>query len=165
MKYSNYIILFFLCATSLAGKNIYLDLSKKDLRKENFKGKNFEYAQLAKSNLEGIKMHEVGQITRTDMSNTQLVYANLRNADLSQARFFRANLAFADLTNAKLYSTNMVGTNLKNANISGAIFKDVAMSYIEKTNVHKYIETLEDLRKLGAIWDKNNPPKILNTKT
>ena len=108
MRYLNYLVLFFLSATSLLGVTIYLDLSKKDLRQEDLKGKNFEYAQLADANLEGVKMYEPGQATRTNMSNTQLVGANLRNTDLSQVRFFRANLANADLTGANLDSTNMV---------------------------------------------------------
>ena len=67
---------------------------------------------------------ECADLSGTDLSNANLIGANLsdtnlRGAHLSHANLIGANLRGVDLSNADLYSTNLSDANLIGADLSG----------------------------------------------
>ena len=66
---------------------------------------------------------------RANLSQANLVFADLSGADLRDANLSQANLVYADLSGADLRDANLEwanlsGANLVGANLSGAVWND-----------------------------------------
>ena len=66
-----------------------------------------------------------------DLSYTDLIHANLRDADLSHTDLGHANLRDADLSHTDLGHANLRGANLRYANLSSANLSDVNLSHTD----------------------------------
>jgi hypothetical protein len=67
---------------------------------------------------------DVGALAGRDLSECDLVNANLEGADLRDAKLVNANLRYANLKSANLSGANLRYANLKSANLSGANLED-----------------------------------------
>lgn len=155
-------------------------MAKKSLENVNLNGADVSFAQLAEANLKNANLVEIiatatqfaranlsgaiaysdSQTRHANFSESSFMGANLSNANFSKARFFRANLLNANLTDTIFNETNMVGTYIRNANISGAIFNNVPILYDQNTKIYTYIANIDDLKRLGAVWLANKPPRV-----
>ena len=70
----------------------------------------------------------------------------------------------ANFTNAKLINTDLVNANLRNANVSGATFTNVKVAAPEGSRQkHAYLVSLDQLKKLGVIWEEGRQPIVIGT--
>jgi hypothetical protein len=148
-------ILIVLC--TLNSMNILAMNPEENRFKENISTGNFRNAKLAGLDLQ----NDFRGVPKQPFLNIRK-FVDLSGADLKGANL--SNISFA---------TDMV--NLKGTDVSGAIFYDCTYSelvsqeqtysregngYCEKKVCHTQPMSLERLQKLGAVWDKQFPPKV-----
>ena len=63
-------------------------------------------------------------LSYSDLSNANLIYADLSNANLSNANLSNANLIYSDLRNTDLRNANLRNANLRNADLSGTRYNE-----------------------------------------
>ena len=86
----------------------------KDLRNGNWRGVDFQYANLSQANLAG------ADLGGADFYFANLAAANLAGAQLPQANLVGAALDNANLEGAKLGRANLRGARLQDARLAGA---------------------------------------------
>jgi len=91
----------------------------KTLREAINSGANLSRSNLSRSNLSGADLSRA-YLTGADLSRSNLSRAYLTGADLSRAYLSRAYLTGADLSGADLSGANLSGADLSGANLSGS---------------------------------------------
>ena len=80
---------------------------------------NLSDADLIKANLSGANLIQA-RLSRVNLSDADLTSANLTSANLTRANLFGADLSDADLTSANLTRADLIGTHLTMADLSRA---------------------------------------------
>ena len=80
-------------------------------------------------------------LCNADLSRRDLSYSNLRSADLRdttmfETRFVNADLSFSDLRNANLQDAALVQANLSHANLENAYLSDSNLQYADLTHAN-----------------------------
>jgi uncharacterized protein YjbI with pentapeptide repeats len=147
------------------------NLSRRDLRNQNFDGVDFSEANLAMADMEGVsceplqvkklnqgvgsflvqvlggggneQYYQIVEAHPTNFSNAELSGANLRYAKLNGAEFYHAKLRQANLSRAEMTGIILVDADLTNANLAKA----------NLTNAILYKANLECADLTGAILD------------
>jgi uncharacterized protein YjbI with pentapeptide repeats len=113
---------------------------------------NFEFGKSLKvKNPEGPDFFDWtgANLWRADLTNVNLVSANLananlENADLTNVNLLRANLAHANLENANVENVNLVRANLANANLKYSRLNKASLANANLTNANLTMSFIED---------------------
>ena len=110
---------------------------------------------LSRANLSGT------DLSRANLSGANLSGANLSGTDLSRANLYRANLAGANLSGANLYRANLYRANLAGDNLAGA---NLAGTDLYRANLSGTDLSGTDLAKYGWQLDKYGFAERLDNK-
>ncbi len=115
----------------LAGTN----LANLCLRNANLIGANLQEANLQNTQLIGVKLI-AADLSHADLSSANLSKAKLMGANLQGANLGNADLTGADLSNANLSKAKLIGSKLTGANLTGIDWQDADLTdaQIEKEN-------------------------------
>ena len=157
-------------------QNNQINLSEKDLSNSNLTG----------ITLQGIDITKKIKFQNTNLTNTKLICATLKNIDMNLSYLFEANLNNArltdvDLTKTNLSSAKLINTTLKNVNLTNASLfaanlreatiedsdlkkADLNSAFLCGANLSK-AQNLETAELTGAIYDDNTIfPKTFDPK-
>lgn len=164
---------------------------KAHLFKASLRNANLDRAKFIKANLFNADLAGAS-LTDTDLSEALLEGADLSNAFVRNTNFSNANLMSANFTESVVSDrTNFSDANLRyalfrgvvfpnkvnlsGANLSGSDFIEAKTDVTTEEDFEVYRAqgiwytvfkpvTKEWLKKQGAIWDENNPPKVIESE-
>lgn len=129
------------------------DLSRIDLRDQNFTGCNFRGTNFTRSDLSmtsldrSVLAHVV--LHRAIVTGMNFSGLNLRNADISAV-----NLTGSNLSGADLYSADLTGSRLNKADLSGASLRGATLFQADIRGADLRGTDLRDTNVAGVIWDR-----------
>jgi len=108
---------------------------------------SLEWADLSRANLSDTNLSDAN-LSRADLSDASLSDTNLSGANLNRAALIRAdlsgaNLIRADLSGANLSGANLIRADLSGANLSDAILLKVDLSQVKRLNQQQIEESPE----------------------
>lgn len=103
-------------------------------------------------------------LEQTNLSNAELIGANLAGVNLQQANLTGANLQQANLTGASLQQVNLTGANLQQANLMGT-----SLNSANLTNACLFDAILSETNKKladdnGALFSKESFQRLKNLR-
>lgn len=109
----------------------------KDLRGEDFSGKNLQLAEFTKTRLQGTNFSKA-DLRGAVFNSVNAQGANLQGADLTNVLTYVSNFDGADLSNAILREAIMKRSSFKNAKIEGADFSYSILDNQQITELCEY---------------------------